>query len=515
MSVIIETTPMRFHKSAPFKCTWNASRHPAIFTFLRKDAFIGTYVNNAGKLRVVLPGAAAGPMFSSMVVGSRVSMCDVGNTYNKVATVTFIASLGTPDYIFDTDLNWVGIPGALGWCNFLDTVNYYVEVKVLGKPGTTGQEVEYGAARISVNALGYGRFDAAEYLNGYVYKVNGYKYDQRNATDPYVWGQYRLNYRERYVGSTVKPFINDVTIFYYVDATKYLKSEYGQNLADYVPIQFSVPATDRAKFLTDFPKPTYFQGLPFSLSCIFPVSLTSRTVGLTANEEQYDKAGVSLGPNDWALNIVKVEGVQRLALDATLTATPYPDFVGELDYWINCNDVPQETYFVDTYIDDAYYETLPLVPVAAEEVTERKRIKIATPCPDNLFFVAWRNSKGGWSYWAFQKTQEYNSAVKPGPMFGTEPDELVNAMEREVSTYIEHAMKVTVGAQVDAEDVEGLKFIESSPKVQLLLNPFDTVNAPSWLTLKINPKGTKYRSDSPKVDIEYEFYLPDYYTVPN
>jgi len=515
MSVIIYNTPMRVYKSAPLKCTWTASRHPAIFTFLRKDSIVGTYTNVGGKVRLTIPGSVADPAFLGITAGSTIAVADLNGYYNKVTTVTAMILPGTPDYIFDTGLDWAGVPPSGGWCNLLDVPNYYVDVVVRGKPGLTGQETDFGTARISTDAMGFGRFDAGEYLNGYNKKINGFKYDVRNKVDPYVWGQYRLNYRERFVGSSVKSYIEDVTLYYYVDATKYLKSEYGQNMADYVPIQAVLPANERAKFLTDFPKPTYWHGLPFDLSVILPITVTSRTLGLTANEEQFDTAGTSLGSNDWALNTAKTEGVNRLTLDGTLTGLPYPSYVPELEYWINSNDVPQETYYVDDYIQDNYYETLPNIPIAPEEITERKRIKLAEACPDNLFFVAWRNSKGGWSYWAFQKTQEYNSAVKMGAMFGTEPDDLEMAMEREASTIIEHTEKVTVGARVEAEDVVGLKFIESSPKVQLLLNPFDTVNAPSWLTLKINPKGTKYRSDSPMVDVEYEFYLPDYYTVPN
>lgn len=513
MSVFITATPTRANKETPLISFWNCSRHPVIFTFQRIDWFVGTYSNNAGKLRITLINPPSTSVFYNAQVGSLLAIGDNNNNYNKVATITAVVSAGTPDFIFDTNIDFNGTPISGGWVNLLDVLNYYVDVVIYGKPGLTGQEVPFGSARVSVNAMGKGMLDVQEYLNGYNKKINGYEYNQRNEMDPYVWGQYRLEYRERWVGKIVGAYLVNSQTFYYVDATKYLKSPYGQNLCDYLPFNYNL--TNKAKFLTDFEKPTYWQGLPFSLSFILPIELTAGTIGITANEEQFDKAGASLGPNDWALNIVKNYGVQRLALDATITGTPYPDYVGELDYWLNTNDVPQQTYLVDTYIDPDYYETLPAVSITPQQISEKKRIKIATPCPDRLFFVAWRNTKGGWSYWAFQKTQEYNSSVKVGGYFGSEPNDLEYAMEREVSTFIEHNEKITVGALVDVADLDGLKFIESSPRVQLLLNPFDTLNPPSWLTLKINPKGTKWRSDGGKTLVEYDFYLPEFYTVPN
>lgn len=513
MSVVISATPKRDHKEGPYSSYWNCSRHPAIFTFIRKDSAITTFLSVGGKLRIVLTSPNPTSVFYDAVVGSSIAVADNNNAYNKVGTITAVVLPGTPDFIFDTDINFVGSPPAGGWVNLLDVKNYYLDVAIYGKPPIIGQTVPYGSARVSVNAFGYGTLDVHEYLNGYIKKINAFQYAVRNQMDPHVWGQYRIEYRERWVGKVAGPYTVDLGIYYFVDATKYLKSPYGQNLCDYVP--FNATLTNKAKFLTDFEKPTYWQGLPFSLSFIFPIELTSRTVGMTANEEQFDKSGASLGPNDWALSIVKNFGVQRLTLDATMTGTPYPDYVGELDYWINTGDIPAETYLVDTYIDPDYYETLPPVTLTPTQVSEKKRIKVATTCPENLFFVAWRNSKGGWSYWAFQKTQEYANTIKVGGYFGTEPQDLEYAMEREVSTFIDHAEKVTVGALVDIEDLDGLKFIESSPRVQLLLNPFDTLNPPSWLTLKINPKGTKYRSDAQRVEVEFDFYLPDFYTVPN
>jgi len=502
--IIISQVPNRSHTENDVRiCRWNSSRHPILFQFWRADAVIGNFADVSGFLAIGFPLSQIA--VAGTVTGDSIYISDgAGGLYDIVGTVTAHDTTNGLFYYFETDIPFNGVPVSGGYMNLMNRQGYYIQVEILGTDPISQVQKVWGTSRVSTNPKGYARFDASGYLNGYVDKVNSFLYTAKNQRDRFVYGSYKLRYTGIWVDGQESITTTDGTVYYFCDNVQQLQKKYGQNLCEYYPFN-DAALTEKAKFLSDFLKPTYFVGYPFDLSCIIPAFI-GNSVGATAMEDMLLSNGTSDGQQDEALTLFKEESVQRIMLKGD-----YNSNIKSIDFWLQANDVPEESYFVPTYIDPTYYETTGGSPFTPFIITEKKRIKIATPCEPNPVYLAWRNTMGGWSYWLFSRTQEINIGAKINGTFGVEPDDLEDAMARELSTTTSQIEKMTLGGVVDVEDISGLKYLEGSPRVQMLVSQ----NPVKWMTVNISPKGIKYSTPQPQVNVEFDILMPEYYTVPN
>lgn len=502
--IIIQSAPYKPHTENSIRISWwNCSRHPMLFTFWRIDMVIGAMAAmTSGKtaIQFALTQTAA----LELNEGDTVFVKTADGLYNTTGTLTYVDTSNGSFYYIETDIDWVGAPVGGGYVNNLSRSGYYVEAEILGTDPVSGTQRVWGTARVSTNNEGFARLDASGYLHGYVDKVNGYDYTTKNVIDPYVFGSFVLRYTGKWVNGSESTTYTDTNRVWFVDAVKNLLSKYGQNLCDYLPFNDST-LTEKAKFLCDFERPTYFQGYPFDLSVIVP-DFVGNSVGATANEERHLVDGTVDGTSDTALIQYKENAVQRVKL-----VESYATDITDIDFWLNAGDLAQEDYIESGYIDSNYFESIGAVAVSPFRFTEIKNIKVVNPCDDSPIYLAWRNSKGGWSYWLFTKFQEHNIGSKVSGVVGQEPDDLETAMHREITTSIRQSEKITVGGVVKIEDISGLRYLESSPRVQMLISQSPL----TWLTVQMAPKGIKYRTDGNNIDVEFDILLPETYTIPN
>jgi hypothetical protein len=120
-------------------------------------------------------------------------------------------------------------------------------------------------------------------------------------------------------------------------------------------------------------------------------------------------------------------------------------------------------------------------------LTEIKRIRFNDSCVSNPVFLSWINSFGGFNYWLFQRNQIKN--VETGEEVIFEPAQ----MDLETSDSFEEVLSLSsrevwvLGVQnIDKNDVELIKGMLQSPRVQWLMNP-DTWQAEGakWVTVKV------------------------------
>lgn len=502
MSVIIVENPIRNHsENVTNQSKWSASRHPYLFKFWRIDVVIQAYVDNGGLLRII--AATTQTAASELIVGSSIAVNDLG-TYNVSGKVTAVINTGTPNYMFDTDIPYAGAPPAGGYLNILSRLNYFIEVTIKGTDPISGVQKNWAVLRIDTDNKGYARLDVAGCLNGYVDKKNDYDYSTKNVIDPYVWGEFSLSYQSKWLNGEDPTIFNDPNVYFFIDGTKTLLAKYGQNFCDYLPFN-NDSLTEKAKFLSDFTRPTYFVGYPFDLSVIIP-KVFGTSIGLTGNEERFLLNGASDGTQSEALILYAKESVQRVKI-----MQGYGSTIEQIDFWLQGNSIPESSYYEDGYIADDYFESVGGSLLDPFRITEKKRIKIVRPCEKNVVYLCWRNTKGGWSYWLFNKFQEASVNTSIAGYFGQEPDNLETGITRELTTVASVQEKITVGAQVDLEDLSGLKFLEGSPRILMLysLSPI------RWLTVRVSPKGVKYRTDAQNTVVEFDLLLPEHYTIPN
>jgi len=470
---------------------------------------IETYVDNGGFLRIIANTAQTAAL--EIQIGTQIYVKDFDNKYATAGFVTTVVSGGVPNFIFDTDIPFNGIPVLGGYLNILARASYFVEVTIQGRNPITGVTSTWATARVDTDPAGFGKLNLEGYLNGYVDKVNAYDYYTKNVIDPYVFGSFRLLYTGKWVNGEESFTITDGAIYYFCDNTKKLLDQYGQNLCDYIPFADSTLSI-KGKFLCDFNKPTFFRGYPFDLSVIIPEAFGT-SVGMTANEERFFANGISDGTQDEAMILYKEETVQRVKV-----MDNYDPDIAEIDFWLQGDSVPDEEYFEDGYIDDGYFVTIGGSILTPYRVTEKKRIKIVDPCLKNPLYLAWRNTKGGWSYWLFDRYQEHNITTKIDGTFSNEGDYLETSISRDIITDASAAEKIKLFTQISRDDISGFQHFEKSPRILMFISQdlsSEPPPPPVWLEVKAVPKGITYRNDADKLILELEIVLPEHYTIPN
>lgn len=500
--IIISKVPSRPLKENALRVSrWNSSRHPVMFEFWRVDVVIQNYVDNGGLLTIIANLSQTAAL--TIVTGAQIYVRDFSGNYDTAGTVTLADTSNGFNYYFETDIPFNGTPVLGGYLNILTRESYYVEVEVLGTDPISQVQRVWATLRTDPDPSGFGELNIQSALNGYLRKQNTFNYTSKNQLDRMVYGRYKLRYTGKWINGQEPVTYTDGTDYYFVDATKYLLNAYGQNFADHLPFNDDT-LVEKAKFLCDFTKPTYFVGYPFDLSCIIP-EFVGNSIGCVGHEDMFVAGGVSIGVQTEALNLFKTEAVQRIRLKGAFDPT-----VREIDFWLQASDVPEENYYLPGYIDSGYYETLGGSAITPFRITEKKRIKVNQDCVKLGVYLAWRGSKG-WNYWLFKNTQEINIATKVEGVFASEPTDLEFAMSRETTTTTNTQEKMTLGGQVALEDVSGFRYFEGSPCIQMLVSQ----DPLQWITVKISPKGVKFRTDAPYVNIEFDIILPQYYTVPN
>lgn len=141
--------------------------------------------------------------------------------------------------------------------------------------------------------------------------------------------------------------------------------------------------------------------------------------------------------------------------------------------------------------------------MAIFRLTEIKRVQLRNDCIDNPVYLSWFNKRGGIDYWLFGRTQGESLRVSASQIFERDITDIENADT--IKDFLsKEAVDVTrLGAEnLDDNDIEGLKGLLSSPKVQVLMSQNPVV----WQTVLVSPgtfkiKETRNRRHRLELDI--------------
>lgn len=122
--------------------------------------------------------------------------------------------------------------------------------------------------------------------------------------------------------------------------------------------------------------------------------------------------------------------------------------------------------------------------MAGFRISEIKRVRLNNECVSNPVYLAWFIKRGGIDYWLFGRDQDESIRVSAGQIFERDITDLENA-DTIKDFLTKEAVEVTrLGAEnLDANDVEGLKGLLTSPKVQVLMSQNPIV----WQTVLLSP----------------------------
>lgn len=494
MSLNITSYPQRIHSVSGQPCFWNSTRQPFVFNIIRQDGVFFGVNDSGGFAQLVVASYIASA--SDVVVGSKIFLKDLNGIYEGLATVTAIPVTGVPYFAFTTDMPYTSFSIG-GYFNLISRINYGIEATITVEQNgfTTIKKCE-----VSPDTKGNGILDIAPYLNGSMSKVDGrtgFDYLDKN-----VFCKVNVSLLESWRNSSESP-LNIPYTYYGIDGVKAIGDEYGQNFADFVP-QIDNPPS-KGKFLTGFEQPIIFTGYPFDLAFIKPDTYEGAYMWMYQVDK--DSGGNPIGYNGANLDGALALGVHRLDVNIG-TPNPLTKSI-DVSVW---NGGTWGTLYVDPgYVADDYVNGVNGTETESFEVIEALNVLYDVACGGYKLpiYLKWRNHLGGWDYFLFQNRQEIETTSKQIADYTTEPIELSTAVGRENITVAQQTTRITMGAIIGQKQISGIKGIERSPCVMML------VGENKWLRVRIVPKGFKIDTRAKNIPVEITIEIPDTYSVAN
>jgi hypothetical protein len=419
---------------------WSAVHHPIKWELQRKDAeVVEKSIDGAGFVSFELTTTPP----TGVVVGMNLTY------YNGTTVISGQITVISGDRI---RINRVFPTGVLtgGFIIFEGLYNnYYIETQV----------ENVGLIRTIPNPQGKAVIDVSAWLRTQTAFENTYNYTSLTAIDLGQSGGYRLRFRENY-NFQIGAFGSFTDKFYWSNSAKQIRDAYGSNMIEYVT-NLNAPV----KFLSVFNRPTNFIGFPFSLSWINGGDYT-KLIRRNENNGTYTALG-SITSGSGAVNRLKVSD----ACESVLIEYGIPDFFG------------------------AFFKQ--------GDLTETKQIKINQTCLERPLAVSWLNTLGGREHWVFSYNQIHTLDTQSGATYQPNIDNLETATSNIFDLQKFAQPKISVGANVDIEDIEGLKTILYSICVEIQ-------TAQGWIGVRPETGSFKIlETKDTKATIEMTFVLPD------
>lgn len=483
MSIVVNTDPSLtvgendLHES--LISSWTALHNPIIFAMQRKDYLLDSsvVVSGSGTEAVFDLDVVDSTKYDTLAVGKYVYLyC---TTFSGTFLVTNKSSL-TLTVELDGTVADGTYTGTGGYCNMPYLLGYYCEVQI----GTYADSIFtlIATARFTPFSDGSFNIDVSAWLRRGVIINDEFDYIDDSWMDATLGGGFKMKYRERFNDEASVPSYTDTGTFYFVNAAKQIHDTFGQNMGEYVTFNTAPPAY-LAKFLTLFPKPVYFSGMPFDIAFIRSEDLDGLDLKFLTVSLDVNNVVMGLGV---LTDIVEDAGVIRL------------------------NPEPQaNSYSMKIKITEN--------PVTYD-FTEYKEITVSTKCDDFPVYLKWLNTLGGWSYWLFGFDHENSLLIDNGVTFEKDISDLATATERLEYLSKRAFPRLSIGAtDISASNITGLQGIMYSTKVLMLTNPDtwltdgpESTPLPKWKTVLVRPGtfsiGT---ARSGTVDVELVLDLPE------
>ena len=334
MSVIITDFPTRnVNGSAALPSKWSSVHQPIIFKGRRNDQNVQQVQLLNGVYRVLLSGAPP----AGLTIGSKAWLVSGGT--NSEVTVTAIAA------------NQIAVTGNVapysvgGYINYTGLYkNHFIRLRIYAADDANNY-TQIGTHELRANPDGTFKFNASGYLKKRVEAGDSFLYNVINKRQLGQGSRFNFSYQELWSGgSTAESGLSSLNQFYWINGIKQLQELYNFNVGAHVIF----PTIDTAKFMSDFDKPTYFIGFPFSLSFIW----SDRVSGYLLQRVE-DKLN---GSPTTATNL---DHAQKQAVNKMMLSGSYPSDITEIDVWLNNTGLTPIKYVGGDYVGTGYVSPLP------------------------------------------------------------------------------------------------------------------------------------------------------------
>lgn len=512
MITLIKTPTKNLYGSVVSR--WQSNRQPFIFEFVRKDALYSSITNYFSKSLIT----ASTSQFNgcTISVGDVVTITDNNGIYFRTSTIDQIITDDSITKKFTIADQFSGNSFAGGFINFGYRENYRVEVTLQGYVPTTNQLTTLGTIKGSNNSKGVVKIDVRNLVTYEMIKSNRFNFNLRNGKEYSGYLPFTIKYEDKFVLNNVVTSsanaVNDGIYYFAIDGVKNSLSLYGQNFADYYPYRNDDIGFVDAKFLTEFPQPTFFIDFPFSLSFIVNSDIV-RTL-CTSEEDELNINGDVINHQDFNVNtgLSKFPYISQLLLSGSYNSQT--EFV---DVWLNNGGIASDVYVADDYVANDYVYDGSAVVGGEVRITEIKRVKINRDCRKNPIYLMWKNSLGGWDFWLFDNKSENNIKTKAGANYDIYNEDIEREVARTKVLENRQMKNIVVGDVVTQDELIGLQGIEKSSAVYMLYDAskLTTDSEIAWMSVNVNPSGFKYYNVSDNIEVEVNFDIIEYYNVPN
>lgn len=327
MGVTITQRPTRSNEHLTSR--WTAAHNPVIYKFQRRDREISGVTVNLGQLRLTLNDASGINPGDSVYVST--------TKYKSPATVEAVAVSD----IWVSGITPAGNDGT-GYLN-LSLRNYRIQINIY----EVGNNRLLGSTACVPFTNGAGTKDLAIYLAAYLKLRNTITYEAVNERDVYGSIKFYITFQEFWEGGSGEVQSDASNFIFAVNAARQIGDKYGQNLSEFVVM---APTTRKAKFLTKFKRPVYFEGQPFAIGFIYSeltsLQLNKNEVRLNANMQQVSEQSTELNPDGR-------EAVNALTLDGGYSST-----VKYVRLKLTSGVPVTEAYVYPGYVEDGYVAKL-------------------------------------------------------------------------------------------------------------------------------------------------------------
>lgn len=451
---------------------WFAQGNECQFLIQRKDVVIASIANDAGSVQIV----AASVVLDTTAVNDSIYVYASDGT-NVIDGIYSITAIGVGVVTINLASTWTGAV-VQSYYNYLQTSDrayeYWAADIVASYFDATGSEIQLGSYKIVPNIKGVIDINIKSMLK--VPDIAFAEYDQnasQNGKDLY------LSRRVKFLLKTYAPFISGGSFYTtWAYAINMVRAAFTARLSAASPLQYE-PNMARyavvdggvhlAKFLNTFTKPTYFAGFPFDVSFLWDNGVADGVTLKRFEKEYINSTQISL--SQYALTSDK-DFVHRTKLQGSYYNS-LGGYSNQLKMFLGSDGAGvKDGYVGDLYVDTDYVETTGGSSGAIVPFTEELTIKLKKCNYTVSLYLRWLNSKGGYSYWLFER--KYSKGLKTKNSGSIKPfnSDLFNK-SRIISLLSKQASEqIVCGADnLTDDDISGLKELLTSPRVDLLINP--------------------------------------------
>lgn len=297
---VVSVSPSKISK-------WSSIHHPIRFGLQRRD-FEGTNSITGSTFIFVAP---IGETMSFHISAGETLTFESPNFKGSATVVSTTANVIFGTIIESNTTNET----ASGYINVNSRQNFFAKTRVY----TVDSENVYKEIGVSINkvdATGRAEVDVSSFLKSLVGYEDNFSYDSLNELDPSLGGRYNITLSENWTGHEGQfSGISETSLRYFVNSAKQIQDLFGSNMGEYVPFALG----SSAKFLSDFAKPTYFEGYPHSIDFIYSEDLHSFEVRRREQARDINN-GVVGGATSATLDHYQIYGVNRLTIEGGYAA---------------------------------------------------------------------------------------------------------------------------------------------------------------------------------------------------